>query len=226
MAHRALDVAGPLLLLSLFYFMNYQKIYDQIIERAKTRELEGYVEKHHVIPRCIGGGNERSNIVELTAREHFLCHWLLHEIYPTNNKLAFCFWGMCNQKNQYQKERYTPNNRLYEYAKKINSHFSSITQKGKKKNIESIKKMVETRKKNGSYEQTDEHKIKNGLANKGKKRSLEYCNSVSKRLKGIPKTKSHIENMKKPKQKVACPYCGKLGALNNKWHFNNCKLKK
>lgn len=206
--------------------MNYQKIYNQIIERAKTRKLECYKEKHHIIPRCIGGGNEKSNIVELTAREHFLCHWLLYEINPHNNKLAFAFWAMCNQKNKSQELRHTPSSRVYDYGKQLNSYFSSITQKGKKQNAESTKKMVETRKKNGSFYPTDEHRLKNKLANKGKKRSLEYSEGLSKRLKGIPKSKSHIENMKKPREKAKCPHCHKLGAINNKWHFNNCRLKR
>jgi len=56
--------------------MNYQKIYDQIIERAKNRKLEGYKEKHHIIPKCLGGPDNKENLVELTAREHFLCHLL------------------------------------------------------------------------------------------------------------------------------------------------------
>ena len=60
--------------------MNYQRIYNQIIERAKTRQLNCYKEKHHIIPRCIGG-KDINNIVELTAKEHFLCHRLLCEIY-------------------------------------------------------------------------------------------------------------------------------------------------
>jgi hypothetical protein len=58
--------------------MNYEKIYDCIIKRAKTRKLEGYVEKHHIIPKCMGGSNEKQNIVELTAREHFyvICYYV------------------------------------------------------------------------------------------------------------------------------------------------------
>ena len=52
--------------------MNYQKIYNQIIERAKNRQLEGYKEKHHIIPRCLNGNNDKENLVKLTAREHFL----------------------------------------------------------------------------------------------------------------------------------------------------------
>ena len=52
--------------------MNYQRIYDQIINRAKERTLEGYKEKHHIIPKCMGGSNEKQNLIELTAKEHFI----------------------------------------------------------------------------------------------------------------------------------------------------------
>jgi hypothetical protein len=58
--------------------MNYERIYNQIIERAKNRKLIGYKERHHIIPKCMGGNNNELNLVELTAREHFLCHWLIH----------------------------------------------------------------------------------------------------------------------------------------------------
>lgn len=95
--------------------MNYKKIHNQIIDRAKNRKLEGYVEKHHIIPKCMNGGNTSDNLVELTAREHFLIHWLLHEIYPTNTDLKYAFWSMCRSSNNQQ--RYTPSSRIYEYAK-------------------------------------------------------------------------------------------------------------
>jgi 5-methylcytosine-specific restriction endonuclease McrA len=61
--------------------MNYQKLYDQLIERAKLRVLDGYCEKHHIVPKSLGGSNNKENIVSLTAREHFLAHWLLFKIY-------------------------------------------------------------------------------------------------------------------------------------------------
>jgi len=40
--------------------VNYQNIHDAIIERAKTRTLEGYGEKHHIIPKSMGGSNAKS----------------------------------------------------------------------------------------------------------------------------------------------------------------------
>ena len=57
--------------------MNYKKIYHSIISKAKNRTTDEYVEKHHIIPTSLGGKNNKENIVRLTAREHFVCHWLL-----------------------------------------------------------------------------------------------------------------------------------------------------
>jgi hypothetical protein len=71
--------------------MQYQKIYDQIIQRAKTRNLMEYGEKHHILPRCLGGNNLPDNIVKLTFREHFICHWILCKLNPGNLKLHHAF---------------------------------------------------------------------------------------------------------------------------------------
>ena len=72
--------------------MDYKKIYDSLMLHAQNRTLEGYVEKHHIIPRCMKGTNERNNLVNLTPREHFLAHWLLVKIHPDNFKLL-CAWN-------------------------------------------------------------------------------------------------------------------------------------
>jgi hypothetical protein len=44
--------------------MNYQKIYNTIIERSKQRSLLEYSEEHHIVPRCLDGGDESSNLVD------------------------------------------------------------------------------------------------------------------------------------------------------------------
>lgn len=69
--------------------MNYQKIYDQLIDRAKSRTLSGYYESHHIIPKCTGGLDIPDNLVNLTASEHFLAHQLLAKIHKHNTKLIF-----------------------------------------------------------------------------------------------------------------------------------------
>jgi hypothetical protein len=55
----------------------YTLWYNQIISKAQNRIVEGYTECHHIQPRSLGGADTPDNLVELTAREHFVCHWLL-----------------------------------------------------------------------------------------------------------------------------------------------------
>lgn len=62
--------------------MNYQKHYDLLIEKARNRlEKTDYTERHHIIPKCIGGTNKKENLVDLTAEEHYIAHMLLAKIY-------------------------------------------------------------------------------------------------------------------------------------------------
>jgi len=122
--------------------MNYQKIYNQIIERAQNRKLEGYKEKHHVIPRCLDGLDDKSNLVELTAREHFLCHRLLCEIYPNNHKLLCALWLMAIGKQKWNnRDPYNVSSREYEririlFIEKSNNHKNQIAKANSKKVIQ------------------------------------------------------------------------------------------
>lgn len=61
----------------MFIDNKYYKWYNMIITNAKHRQLHGYKEQHHIIPKCMGGSNKKENLVMLTAREHFICHQLL-----------------------------------------------------------------------------------------------------------------------------------------------------
>lgn len=75
--------------------MNYGVIYDSLMERARQRgKPEGYYEKHHVLPKCLGGGNEKANLVFLTAKEHFMAHKLLVRIHPLNKGVWYALIAM------------------------------------------------------------------------------------------------------------------------------------
>ena len=69
--------------------MNYKKHYDKLVDRSCNRMLDGYVEKHHIVPRCLGGADDTSNIAILTPEEHFLAHQLLIKMYPGNRDLIY-----------------------------------------------------------------------------------------------------------------------------------------
>lgn len=90
----------------MFNESKYTRWYLKIITHASQRKpLDGYVEKHHIIPKCIGGSDSSSNIVLLTAKEHFICHKLLTKMAMTPDsklKMQFAFFSM-TRSNQNQK---------------------------------------------------------------------------------------------------------------------------
>lgn len=62
--------------------MNYHRHYDALIQKALIRSKpEGYTEKHHIVPRSLGGSDDSTNLVVLTAREHCVAHLLLAKIH-------------------------------------------------------------------------------------------------------------------------------------------------
>ena len=95
--------------------MNYQSHYDRLIDKARSRiDVLEYSEKHHVVPKSLGGSNAKSNIVALTGREHFLAHMLLAKIY---GKGLWQAARMMQNKSKVQG-RNLFNSRLYEMAKR------------------------------------------------------------------------------------------------------------
>ncbi len=54
--------------------MDHEKQYEELIEKNRKDPPAGYSERHHVIPRCMGGSDSRENVVRLSARDHFRAH--------------------------------------------------------------------------------------------------------------------------------------------------------
>lgn len=88
--------------------MQHLKIYENIITKAKSenrikkRKYKSdyiYYENHHIIPKCVGGSNDESNLVCLTAKEHFICHKLLLHIYPGDRKIMYGYVRMVYSQN-------------------------------------------------------------------------------------------------------------------------------
>jgi hypothetical protein len=69
--------------------VNYQRIHNQIIEKRRLEIPLGYKEIHHIIPRSFGGTDDNDNVIALTAREHFLCHYLFIKIYSKDRDKNF-----------------------------------------------------------------------------------------------------------------------------------------
>lgn len=107
--------------------MNYEAHYNTLIERAKNRLLECYTERHHIVPRCMGGGNDAENLVRLTAEEHYVAHQLLVKIHPGNHKLIYALVAMTNLDAWGHRSK----NRQYAWTKAKLAEVASKKRKGK-----------------------------------------------------------------------------------------------
>jgi hypothetical protein len=101
----------------IFITNKYNNWYYSIIKKARNREIQGYTEKHHIVPKSIGGINSSDNIVRLTAREHFICHVLLTKMTLGKERTKMLHAvGKFIQSTRFQKRKL--NSREYEIAKK------------------------------------------------------------------------------------------------------------
>ena len=150
--------------------MNYRHIYCKIISYAKSQEKLGlrkkgngnYYEAHHILPKSLFPlwKNRKSNIVLLTAREHFFVHELLTKIYPTP-QMIFALRAFISRPNadykitprEYERIRTSwakafrekmlgkPANRPREVTERINAK-----NRGSKRTLEQRQRMSEAQK--------------------------------------------------------------------------------
>lgn len=194
----------------MFKQNKYKSWHDSIIAKAKNRKLSGYKETHHILPKSLGGSNEQDNLVELTAREHFLVHLLLCKftIGVARQKMGFAFHAMCTFKN---KGRY----------KKINSKVVAKIRSNLKMTEEHKQKISKAMKGNPKIvgkKLTEEHKQKCSIALKGKTKGKQYYwvfkgeyNTLIARNKLNEYLKQGFKKGRKPSTKIAItkPFLGK-----------------
>lgn len=142
----------------MFINNKYKTWHDNIITKAKNRTLKGYKEIHHILPRSLGGKDRKSNLVALTAKEHFIIHILLCKftIGLARRSMLYAHKAM----SYYIKE-----GRNY----KINSRIAEKLRKELKFSPEHIENL---RKSHLGLKHTEEQKRKIGLKSKGNKHCL------------------------------------------------------
>lgn len=197
----------------IFINNKYTSWYYKIISNAQVRCLPDntYIEKHHIIPKSLGGTNAPDNIVKLLAREHFICHLLLIKMTENKSKrsMAYAAWQMTNIKGRTSRDRYVPTSKMYEFLKKQ----LSKTYKGVPKNYASFlnkKHTEETKRKQSKRKQGENNPMY------GRTQSADTVFRISLKQKGIPKPR------------FICEHCGAdIGGKSNyiRYHSDNCKNK-
>jgi hypothetical protein len=203
----------------------YKKWYLNLISSRKSRVLDKntYYEKHHILPKSLGGDNSKDNLIYLTSKEHFVAHLLLIKMYtgPEHYKMKHAFSMMLIKSLKNDKRIVRTSNQYKKLRQEVGRRFG-IANKGRIPWNKGIKR---------------EEAVKQAvsLANKGK----------TPWNKGITRSDADVQKMKEgwkirqelglnnitkgvPLPKYTCEYCNKtVGGLINykRWHGNNCKEK-
>ena len=230
------------------YLQNkYTRWYNNIIRQAKTRTLDCYTETHHIIPRSLGGSNQKDNLVKLTAKEHFVCHHLL--VYMTQGqshyKMVFAFNRMtqCSKTQQ----RFIPTARHYDIVRKMFAKSMSATLTGVKKqpltdehkqkiseSSRGHKKSKVTKQRMSESRQAMSAQISENNRNAGTMKRL-WQDKTFKQKVSASVSKAQKQLLKDPNvlatrtaninTEVTCKHCGKTMNVgnHNRWHGERCK---
>lgn len=230
--------------------MDYKKIYNNLIEYRKNNQLiDGYYENHHIIPKCMGGLDECSNIVRLTAREHYIAHHLLYKIYKTS-KLAHAWFNMLRCDSN-QKRFFTT--RQHEIALKALKDALKISMKGEgnhffgKSHNEESKKKISIKNKEwhannkkpkaiidnwiekvAKKPKTLEHRIKIGRSNMIMLKNFNTGENIRIHKSDLNNYDKNIwKNPSITQRREKCIHCDIETTVGNikRWHNNNCKYK-
>jgi len=188
----------------------YKKWYEQIVQRAKDRVLNGYYERHHILPRSLGGLDISENIVCLTAREHFICHWLLIKLTSGQDRYKMInALRMMRAKNPNQ-QRYETNitSRVYESLKEEYATLQSKIRRGKG---------------NGFYGKTHTEEARHAISEKntGNKLTKEQIEKVRMAKKGVKRDPFNPEWL----EKIAESNRGENNGMYGKNHSVDAKSK-
>lgn len=190
----------------------YERWYNSLIENAKNKIVpEGeYGETHHIIPRSFGGSDDPSNLVRMTAREHYVAHMLLWKMrFPNKfgSKMSFAFGTFINKFKHENKHTYKITSRIYATFKKEYSILMSERMSGEgnnfygKKHDEATRKIIGEKSKLKTFKRGPEHpsygKTPNvspeGKASQ-KKAIKEFWEDPEKRQMMIDKKKKFFES--------------------------------
>ena len=223
----------------IFIDNKYTRIYYQIIEAARTRVvIDGYTEKHHIIPRSIGGNDSKSNLVVLTAREHFVCHWLLSKMTSgsAQRSMGYALKMMTAINKNLIGKRYLPASKIYENIRKQINLLSKgrpcseeTREKIRQGNLKRAPASTETRSKLSAAA-----KRRKGFTPEGRAKVVEsnksrvWTEEMKQKLRDYNLGKPNTSQKGIPQERLICPHCRLSGGKSamKRWHFDKCKSLK
>ena len=159
-----------------------------------------------------GSGIYWTNHIKKHGRKHVINLWISE---PYTDSITITEFALA-----FSKEHNIVESKLWANIEPENGLNGGGSNKGISHSEESKQKMRKTK--------SDKHCQNISIGKKGKPgkpTSAETKQKQSDSNKGKPKSDKHRQNMRKPKRKIECPHCGKIGGINlmKRYHFDNCK---
>ena len=187
------------------------------MDRARNRTIEGYTEKHHIVPSALGGIDDESNLVKLTAREHLIVHMLLPRFVENKKPMWQAVWIMMNTRGR------KLTGRLYEQARiEISAALTGRTDSPETRANKSAAKKGKKRKKFSPEHIANMRAAHTGKKGprKGKTLSSKTRAKMSAAHTGKPKSEAHKQKMsaaKKGRKKIT-------NGTNYSWLYKNMQM--
>jgi len=191
---------------------HYLNRYLKFIDALKNQSIDGYSEKHHIMPRSMGGGDEPSNIIVLTLRQHYIAHWMLWKTY--GGKMAVAFDYM----NGIKKYGY----RLTGRTIKLLSE--DVSKRRSERPVSDATKEKQRQAKLGR-KLSPEHIEKVRLASTGRFVSEETKRKVSEGKKGISTRGTGWQQSQETRNKIRQAQVGALNHMHGRKHSMETRMK-
>jgi DNA-binding CsgD family transcriptional regulator len=197
----------------IFLSNKYHRWYYNIIQNRLSTPVTGYTERHHIIPKSLGGSNSQSNLVALTAREHYLCHLLLVKMTEGSIRTAmlraFNAFKMSSIKNSRHLTA-----RQYQTLRTLTEGLPAWNN-GKQHSPETRAKISAARKgqqspmKGKQFSETARSNMSTAASN------IDRRTKISQALKGRESPTKGTNRPYKPFSKQPCTHCGREISINN-----------
>jgi hypothetical protein len=184
--------------------------YHNFIDSLRNQVVGGYCEKHHILPRSLGGSDDASNLILLTSRQHYLAHWMLWKAYGGAMAVAFDYM-----------------NGIKRYGKRLPSRVVAALKADVSKRISERPVSEETRKKQSQAKLgkklSAEHVEKVRLAVLGRKMGPEFAAKVSEAKRGRGNGRNGCSMSEETKQRIGDAQRGALNHMAGRKHSPETK---
>lgn len=193
---------------------------------AKQYSTDIYTEKHHILPKSLGGDNSKSNIIQVPGRVHFILHKLLvRMVLNTKHKKNMCHAlnMLANANNKHQHRHHITSREYESIREQLSESMRGVNNPmfGKPAPNRGITHTQETRNKL-SAKNKEHYKTHKGT------RLGAVVSEETKQKQRKPKSAEAIANMciaQQARKPVICEHCNLSCSSGNykRWYGPKCK---